>query len=307
MHYLNIRRVLVIGDTILDHYVYGSVSRVNPEAPHSVVLDYEKEEFRLGGACNVAKNIKKLAPEVQVDFAGAVSDTVSDLLSECEIACMEDTHVNSQILLKTRFVSNNHHILRLDTNKSYQFDNNFYLKILSKIENNNYDLIVISDYNKGTIYSDFSKKIFETGISIIFDVKAAKNLPMMKSKFIKYENVILKCNKSEFYNEIKTEHTTRVLAVVETRGAEGYRIHSSEHWSYKQPVVADKNFAVDVVGAGDTFLAGMAAQYLQSGTICDGKIVLDFNVDDMCSFGNICAAAKVKHFGTYAVGIEDLS
>lgn len=291
-------RVLVVGDTILDHYVFGSVSRVNPEAPHSVVLDYEREEFKLGGACNVAKNLKQLTDSgVFVDYAGACSDFISELLSESMIASFESpTHLNSEILLKTRFVSNNHHILRVDTNRNYSFDNSFYFKVLEKIQENSYDLIIISDYNKGTIYSDFSKKIFETNIPVIFDVKSSKNLPKMGFKVEKYNNVIIKCNKSEFFNEIRTEHICGVNAVIETRGAEGYKIHSDRSWSYKEPEKSNTS-VVDVVGAGDTFLAGMAAKYLMTARL---------DVDEMCQLGNVCASEKVKHFGTYAVTQQEV-
>lgn len=292
------KKVLVIGDTILDHYVYGSVDRVNPEAPHSVVLDFEKDEYRLGGATNVANNIKSLmGDKASVHYIGAVSESISDMLTEANISCLSDeTHTENQILLKTRFVCAQNHIMRLDINKKYHFDNSFYDKLLIKIMENSYDLIVISDYNKGTIKPDIVQHIFNTNLPIIFDVKTALNLPnsLQSSKNLKYLNVVLKCNKKEFNSEINTSHIHAVKAVVETRGEEGYYIHDDSSYVFKSEIFQKKN-VVDVVGAGDSFLAGMAWSHLHNDK---------FDVKSMASCGNNIAAMKVKNFGTYAVSLK---
>lgn len=293
----NFPKVLVIGDTILDHYIYGAVDRINPEAPHSVVLDYMSESVKLGGATNVANNLVKLTNgQVRVHYYGAVSEQIVDLLTENGIHSPADvTHDDSEILLKTRFVCDNHHILRVDRNKNYLFKSNFETDLYDKIEAYEYDLIILSDYNKGTLNQWMVNKLWSTNLPILFDVKVGRNIPRPTAFNRKNNNVILKCNRKEFLNEISVENIQSVQAVVETRGSEGFRIHNEESYTYQ-----NKNFVsnvVDVVGAGDTFLAGMAARYLDSK---------NWDVKDMAYHGNLCASEKVKHFGTYAVKKEEL-
>lgn len=290
-------KVLVIGDTIIDHYLYGSVDRVNPEAPHSVVLDYMSESFSLGGATNVANNIAKLCPEAAVHFYGPTSDLVSDMLTDEGIFSDEEmTHKDDEILLKTRFVSSNHHLLRVDRNKKYNLSAKFEQRLLQKISaHGDYDLIVMSDYNKGTITREMSKRIFSSGIPVLFDVKKRNNLPFFHDSTI-CENVILKANKHEFRQEIPVDVVFSVKAVVETRGHEGFHIHTNSDVFKSKPL--EEVGVVDVVGAGDTFLAGMAAKFLQSG---------NFDPLELAEFGNKCASAKVKHFGTHAVRLRDLN
>lgn len=293
----NFPKVLVIGDTILDHYIYGTVDRINPEAPHSVVLDYMSESVKLGGATNVANNLVKLMNgQVHVHYYGAVSEQIVDLLTENGISSpAEVTHDDSEILLKTRFVCDNHHILRVDRNKNYLFKSNFESNLYYKIEGHDYDLIILSDYNKGTLNQWMVNKLWSTNLPILFDVKVGRNIPRPTAFNRKNNNVILKCNRKEFLNEISVENIQSVQAVVETRGSEGFRIHNEEYYTYQ-----NKNFVsnvVDVVGAGDTFLAGMAARYLDSK---------NWDVKDMAYHGNLCASEKVKHFGTYAVKKEEL-
>lgn len=290
------KKVLVIGDTILDHYIFGSVDRVNPEAPHSVVLDYEKEEFRLGGACNVAHNIKTLLGNlVSVHYAGATSEHIQEMLTDVGIASFPNvTHNESQILLKTRFVCENHHILRLDRNKLYDFSNSFYDQIMKKISEESYDLIVVSDYNKGTLTSFLSKVLFETDVPMFIDIKSGLNLPHFNSKYPKKENVILKCNKKEFRTEINTTHIHAVKAVIETRGSEGYIIHDSSSYAYKSESLDKNTNPVDVVGAGDSFLAGMAYTFIKSKSLDPQKLAAS---------GDAVARMKIKHFGTHAVKI----
>lgn len=290
-------KVLVIGDTIIDHYVYGSVDRVNPEAPHSVVLDYMSESFSLGGATNVANNIAKLCPEAAVHFYGPTSDMISDMLTDEGIFSDDEvTHKDDEILLKTRFVSSNHHLLRVDRNKKYRLTSSkFEDRLFEKIAQNDYDLIVMSDYDKGTITSQMSKKIFAGDIPVLFDVKKRYNLPFRDPT--NNENVILKANRHEFRQEVPVDVVFSVKAVVETRGHEGFCIHTNSGDAVKSKPL-DEVGVVDVVGAGDTFLAGMAAKFLQSG---------NFDPLELAEFGNKCAAHKVKHFGTHAVRLRDLN
>jgi rfaE bifunctional protein kinase chain/domain len=289
------KKVLVVGDTILDHYVHGTVGRINPEASHSVVLDYQRESLKLGGATNVAANIKSLlGPESMVHYFGAVSEQVSDLLTSFGVASSEVTHPDSQILLKTRYICNNHYLLRVDRGTKYEFGESFEENLKAKLAEYDYDLIVISDYDKGTLSPNIVEKLFNTGKKILFDLKKRKNFVLSDKQRM---NIILKCNKSEFESEIDNEILRSVNSVIQTVGENGsvvWKCNSQASRSATSvPVFIEKRVPVaDVVGAGDAFLAGMAHCHLTQNTWVDISLA---------HAGNAWATEKVKNFGTHVL------
>lgn len=305
------KRVLIVGDTILDHYVYGSVSRVNPEAPHSVVLDVNgKEEVKLGGACNVAANLRGIFGEdIAIHYFGVVSYNVACMLAAYRIAIEPELTVeDDQILLKTRYVCGNNHLLRVDRGQKYDLDF-FKINLLKqKLREDVYDLVIISDYNKGTITAKTCEAVVRSGAKTLIDLKKRQNLflintrrediphlPKLTDVPTNSSHVILKCNTAEFEAEIGQNMIDVVQAVVKTRGADGCDVYYDD-----EPVhipAPDIGSVADVVGAGDTFLAGMAAKFLETGT---------WDAVEMARFGTRCATEKVKHFGTHVVRLEDI-
>lgn len=284
------KKVLVIGDTILDNYIFGDVSRINPEAKHSVILDYEYEKLFLGGACNVAANIRSLSKNSNliIHYVGAISTQIKEMLNGFEVFTGNITHKEENILIKTRLICENHHVLRLDRNKKYFFSESFEENLKERLNDYDYDLIVISDYNKGTINSYISNILCKINVPILFDVKVNFNLP---SGYENKEHVILKCNSKEFNDEIEGRHIKGYGCVIETRGKYGFRIHY-DTGVFIEGLEPPTVNVVDVVGAGDTFLSGMAVNFLESENP---------NIMNMANFGNKCASEKVKHFGTYTV------
>lgn len=303
------KRVLVVGDTILDHYIYGNVSRLNPEAPYSVVFDVDeqrKEELRLGGACNVASNIKSIyGDDVCIHYLGPICDAIIDQMSLLNIATNSDLFYDiDDILIKTRYVYEKHHMLRVDRGKKYLVKNNFYDILKQSIEQYKYDLIVVSDYDKGVVNKKTSEIIVMSGIKCLFDLKRRDNLFLLNirkedSPFLKdieinsNEHVIIKCNAKEFELEMSENIIDKVCAVVKTTGPDGCDVHvdgSVHHIS--APFIE----MVDVVGAGDSFLAGMACKALRDD---------DWNPVSLSEFGVKCASEKVKHFGTHSVKMDE--
>lgn len=291
------KKILVVGDTILDHYVHGNVERVNPEAPHSVVLDYQKEDVRLGGAANVAANIKSLTGDkALVHYYGAVSDQVADLMTNVGVACSGITHTDDNILLKTRYICNNHYLLRVDRGKTYHFGENFEDRLREKLNEYQYDLIVISDYNKGTLSHDLVKMLLDRNIKTIFDLKKRKNFVLSAKK---RDNVILKCNKSEFETEIDNEILRSVKCVIQTVGSNGAVVWSANDQGSRTGIAAPvrcESIVADVVGAGDAFLAGIAREAIRD----------EWDPRLLAEWGNHYAACKVQKFGTYVLKPEDL-
>ena len=281
------KKVLVFGDTILDQIIEGSVERISPEAPIPV-MDFRSSLLSLGGAANVAANIKSLLKEgvAQVHYHGWVSPVISSLLTDKEIPVKEVNCDDGEMLLKTRYVSNKHQILRVDTNKQYNRDLKTDWSFLK-----DYDLIVLSDYSKGTIVSEIKEIISKSSCKILIDFKNDKLFPYLRNLSNKdYERIFLKSNEKE--SQILQENEDMLfMAIITTRGGEGYVVQNTEYpQKYKQSVS-------DVVGAGDTFLAGMAVNYLETGV---------WNEYSMAAFGNLCAVEKVRHFGTVAVKRSDV-
>ena len=145
-------KILVIGDLILDRYIYGSTSRISPEAPVPVVL-YDKEEIVLGGAANVAANISKLgATPILIGIVG--NDKAADSMVELvEALCQDSTGIirsNRTTTTKTRVVSKKHQILRLDDEDCRPISKSEEDLILISIKNilatTKVDGIVLQDY-----------------------------------------------------------------------------------------------------------------------------------------------------------------
>lgn len=275
------KRVLVIGDTILDIYCYGEVNRISPEAPVPV-FDYKSEEHVLGGACNVAANIRTLLKDkdTSIDYFGYYSKEISDLLRKYKIGCVGVPVNDNLILKKQRFVCDKHQLLRVDNHKKYKDVNNW-LKYKS-VDLQHYDIIVISDYDKGTLKeAEFELLSYANNYKII-DLKRVRSPISFRDS-----DCILKCNEKEYESN---KNITRLGAnVVVTKGDKGYYFPLTDELF---PNVRHTGEVIDVVGAGDVFLAGMAVNFLESG---------NFDMHEMAAFGNICAGEKVKHFGTIAV------
>ncbi len=153
-------KLLLIGDSCIDEYVYGICTRLNPEAPVPV-MDYSKTETKPGMAANVFENLK--AFNTQIDFI-----------------------TNTETIIKTRYVDAkyNHQILRVDRHQPVvPFEKTSFEK--------KYDAIIISDYNKGFISSKVLFEIVEKNDVPIFVDTKKKDIPVK-------ENCFVKINESEF-------------------------------------------------------------------------------------------------------------
>ena len=162
---INKCRILCIGDVMLDHYVYGRVERSSPEAPIPILLN-EKEKFVLGGAANVARNLTDLGAKctlLSVVGIDSASERIKNLISL-------DKNINSQLLtskyytspIKTRYIKNTSHLLRVDKEKNLFNKNKKLLFNIRKLIIKNIkkcNLIILSDYNKGFLSKTLIKEI----------------------------------------------------------------------------------------------------------------------------------------------------
>lgn len=286
-------KCLVVGDSIKDKYVYGSVERISPEAPIAV-LDYKKENLALGGALNVAANIKSMIPEVELDYYGFYDSDVCFNLDINRINFFGIKLDEDNVLTKTRFIGNDQQqLLRLDKGLKYNFNlakNQFKWYFPKDKDLNKYDLIVVSDYNKGTVVEDIYNELRQyekSGGKLLIE---AKRFPLRFEK-----NTILKCNYKEYIKMIEEHYTNwdTCLEIIITRGDKGFKLEN-ECKGFSPNQISD---VIDVVGAGDSFLAGCASSFLKTG---------NFNPLEMAQCGNIAAGEAIKHRGTYVVSKEEL-
>lgn len=221
-------KVLVIGDSCVDVFRYGKVNRLAPEAPVPIIVP-EKESHNSGMAGNVVSNLEAL--NVDVDFVTNLTE-----------------------IKKVRYVCSqyNYILLRVDENdKCERID----FKLLTKTSWNDYDAVVISDYNKGFLKENDIHYISRMHPLTFLDTKKvlgewAHEITYLKINFSEYEN-----NK-EILNKDKILFDKTII----TRGKYGCDYRSVNYPTKEVPVK-------DVSGAGDTFLSGLVAEYIKSKSI----------------------------------------
>jgi D-beta-D-heptose 7-phosphate kinase/D-beta-D-heptose 1-phosphate adenosyltransferase len=218
------KKILVIGDSCRDVYVYCSCKRLAPDKPIPVLEVLDKKE-NSGMAKNVYENIKSI-------------------YKNCDIK----TNKNWFDITKTRYVDqkSNHMFLRVDSNNQVE-------RINVKEINYNYDIIVISDYNKGFLTEEDIEYICSKNNNVIIDTKKILGNWIKKAKFIKINNHEYEKSKKFIDNEIETK-------IIKTCGDEGC-YYNNQHFPAKKIEV------IDVSGAGDSFLAGFVVRYLKTNEI----------------------------------------
>ena len=239
-------KVLLIGDSCTDVYVYGDVKRLNPEAPVPV-LEPKREETSRGMAWNVYNNMLAFGLDVYM-------------------ITQEET------ITKTRYIheASNQQILRVDDEPEVKA-----IEYEPPSSDDLYDIMVISDYDKGFITQEEIFKLVKWfNGPIIIDSKK-KVLP--KGAFIKI-------------NELESKTLEKDLSnVIVTKGGEG-----AEYNNKFFP--AEKVKVRDVVGAGDTFLAALTYGYM-----------IYNNIEQAIPIANKAAAIAVSHPGTYVLTKEDVN
>lgn len=165
-------KVLVIGDLMLDRFTYGDVIRISPEAPVPV-LHVNHEENYLGGAGNVARNISALISKnsnenmflIGVIGKDKSADIITDSMNYSNISASGIVVDDSRCTItKTRIVAGTQQIVRIDEEDTKPFSNIIIKKIEKVFMNNvdDYNVVIISDYNKGVITKPLAKKIIDT-------------------------------------------------------------------------------------------------------------------------------------------------
>jgi D-beta-D-heptose 7-phosphate kinase/D-beta-D-heptose 1-phosphate adenosyltransferase len=307
------RLVFVLGDVMLDKYVYGHVARISPEAPIPV-LQHQAERIVLGGAANVARNIVALGGEALL--VGVVGDDeAGDLIAG---PLMVRERIGGRLVrapghpttTKIRFVSGGQQIMRLDIERKLQLDAGHvdaisdWLREADKVE-----VIVLSDYAKGVLTPEVIRRVVDIALSRQIPVVAD---PKTREVARYAGATVLTPNSAEASliagveceDDEGAEAAARILqekaqvgAVVLTRGVQGMTIYDPsdpENEVTHVSTVASEVF--DVSGAGDTVVATLALALASGASVATGARI-----------GNAAAGVAVGKRGTAVVQASELA
>jgi len=242
--------IMVIGDIMLDHYLVGSVNRLSPEAPVPIV-NVNREYHRLGGCGNVVSNLTSIGCR-----CSCISSIGEDKNGELIEQVMESNGIhflpvynNGPTTTKTRIVEDQRHIqmLRYDLET---IEERFIERIFNKIEWKFYDLIVVSDYNKGCITPYVMKFLKSLHIPIIVDPK-----PRPESSELYKDVFLITPNEKEYREMDKID----CLYTLETLGSKGMVLMSNDSDFCPVHISCEPVEVYSVCGAGDTVVASIAA------------------------------------------------
>ena len=256
------RKIIVVGDVMLDKHLEGDVSRISPEAPIPI-LKVDKETYNPGGAANLANNIASLGATVHL-FGVVGNDDAQRLLFHS----LEEKGINTDSLIKTKRQTiqkirgiSKQHLFRIDYEDGLTIDeeNEQKLWVLIKDKIPEVDAIILSDYNKGTLTESLIKNI----ISFAKNHNKLLTADCKPKKIHLYKGIdVLKPNKKESLEMTgagDVEEAGKMLSedlnsnIIITCGAEGTLIFEMGKDHVHIPTKAKKIY--DVSGAGDTFLA----------------------------------------------------
>lgn len=300
--------ILVIGDLMIDHYLWGSCDRISPEAPVQVV-NVKKENSVLGGAGNVINNLVSLGSSVEVISVigdDSVANELKTLLSNIGVSfdnlVVEKGRKTSK---KSRLMASNQQVLRYDSESVDEISKNSSNKILEILEKNikNYNAIILSDYKKGvlttTLTQDIIKLANRNKIKVLADpkgkdfskYKGAYTLTPNKKEAMEATNIDIKDEKSlvEALKSLKQNCNLEVSLI--TLSEQGIAIFDDE--LFTSPTAAREVF--DVTGAGDTVIASITFA-LSCGV----------DIKKALYFANLAAGVVVGKIGSATASLDEI-
>ncbi|MCB4742664.1 MAG: D-glycero-beta-D-manno-heptose-7-phosphate kinase [Sulfurovum sp.] len=300
--------IAVVGDLMVDHYIWGKCERISPEAPVQV-LEVEKENSVLGGAGNVISNL--IAMESRVDVFTVLGEdnnakTIISMLQKSGIVESIFTHEIERITTKkSRIIASNQQIIRFDDESKQKITPASEIEILKyftqKIER--YDAILLSDYDKGVLTPTLTQKIItlakKAKIPVLVDPKGKDY-----SKY--YGAMLITPNKKE-----ASEATGLFLDSNALLKEAGFKLKNELNLTYGMITLSEEGIAIfdkdmeiiptvareiyDVTGAGDTVLASLGV-----------AIASGLNIRSSCEFANKAAAVVVAKVGSATATLNEI-
>jgi D-glycero-beta-D-manno-heptose-7-phosphate kinase len=307
------KKILVVGDVMLDRYMIGNVTRISPEAPVPII-ELTQEEDRLGGAANVALNIVALGAQVILGSVIGNDPQGSQIKKLCQTAGIDDKAIYStstrKTTVKTRIIGNKQQLLRIDSEvKDYltSEDEIAFLQQIKSIVASGIDAIIFEDYNKGLL----TQKVIDNIIQLSHEFGVITTVDPKKNHFSSYQGVTLfKPNlkelkeglglqfqfpeqKSEFEKAIgilhqKIKNTYTFVTLSE------YGVAISDHTKVDYYDAHVRTIS-DVSGAGDTVIA--------VATLC---LVAECTIQEVAQISNLAGGIVCEKSGVVSIQPNEL-
>ena len=311
-------KVLVVGDIMLDAYVWGKVDRISPEAPVPIV-SIQKRVNKLGGAANVALNLKSLGAEAIICSVIGDDQKGAELINELNIESLSAEGIikSSDRITTTKFrvIGNNTQMLRVDEEDTCDLNVNEENKLIEKIKDllgsTKIDAIIFQDYNKGNL----TKNVINEVISLANKLKITTTVDPKNKNFFEFKKVSLfKPNLKELQEGLGAEVDTvnqENLTALSRKLNEKLQVKMimttlSEHGVFIADNLNTKNITThlipahkrsisDVSGAGDTVIS--------VATLCLAK---NLNIEQLASLSNLAGGIVCEEVGVAPVNKERL-
>lgn len=290
-------RIAVIGDLMLDVYIWGKVARISPEAPVPVV-EVQEESYRFGGAANVGMNIKSLGGSpiligvIGYDREGTIIDALMEENDFEKDGIIYDDERPTTV--KTRIIAHNQHVVRIDKEDKRNISEEIEDKILKHLNLNKDKIngIILEDYNKGVLTRTLISRVIEfarsNNIIITVDPKF--------DNFFEYKNVtVFKPNRKETEDALgmRLDSEEKVIEagmklkeklnpeyLLLTRGEKGMTLFGKDSSVHSIPTRARK--VADVSGAGDTVIATLTMALAAGAEIEEAATIANLAAGLVC-------------------------
>ena len=301
--------ILVIGDLMIDNYLWGETNRISPEAPVQIV-NVERETKVLGGAGNVAHNLKTLGANVEVlSVIGGceISEQLQHLLREVGINSNNLVVQNDRITSKkTRIISSHQQVIRYDIESAEDISIHSEKLLIDKFKSilKNFDLVILSDYGKGVLTEYITQEVINTAnsnkIKVIVDpkgsdyskYKSAHLLTPNKIEASEATGINISDEKSLINALTNLKENYELNCALITLSEEGIAIYDDKFSSY--PTLAKEVF--DVTGAGDTVIAALGY-----------ALAANLDISEAVIFANLAAGIVVGKIGSATTSFEEIA
>jgi len=296
--------LLVLGDLMLDRYLWGHVSRISPEAPVPVVA-VNKETSCLGGAGNVSRNLQSLG--ASVILAGLVGDDAAGRWIKGNAPSGQGifTDPGRPTTIKTRIIAHHQQVVRVDQEEVGALAPAVRESVLSLIRNESYDGLLVSDYNKGMVNRDLMEAALEVArerkIPVYVDPKVENfshfsPVTLITPNHFEAERIVNHpCSSDSDVERAGADILSRISVqyLIIKRGEQGMSVFEKGRHPIHIPTVAKEVY--DVTGAGDTVIAAASLALLAGATIQEAALL-----------ANTAAGIVVGKLGTATLTKEEL-
>ena len=301
-------RILVVGDLMIDHYLWGKCERISPEAPVQVV-EVQSETTVLGGAGNVINNLVTLGADVSVASVIGDDDNGAELLELLKALDLNTSAIVTQSGRKTskksRVIASNQQIIRYDKESKEDIKIDAEAKLFEALAKDieSFDAIILSDYGKGVLTNKLTHRVIalanKTKVKVFVDpkgedytkYKGAYTLTPNKKEASLATKIDITDEKSLLEALLQLKSTCDLDVSLITLSEDGIAVYDEKLKRF--PTVAKEVY--DVTGAGDTVIASLAF------AVSSGK-----SIEDACVFANLAAGVVVGKIGSATVTLDEI-